>query len=91
MGTKACPGSPLCLTDMSVFSEIPKVVNYSGLGTQTGSKPALVSTIFFLKVIELGKNATDEFYSSSKWSFWQANIKICLILVYWDAKELIIL
>ena len=27
MGTSACPGSPFCLTDMSVFAEIPKVVN----------------------------------------------------------------
>ena len=27
MGTRACPGSPLCLTDVSVFAEIPKVVN----------------------------------------------------------------
>ena len=27
MGTGACPGSPLCLTDVSVFAEIPKVKN----------------------------------------------------------------
>ena len=27
MGTGVCPGSLLCLTDMSIFAEIPKVVN----------------------------------------------------------------
>ena len=27
MGTGVYPGSPLCLTDMSIFAEIPKVVN----------------------------------------------------------------
>ena len=27
MGTGACPGSPLCLTDVYIFAEIPKVVN----------------------------------------------------------------
>ena len=27
MGTEACPVSPLCLTDVSVFAEIPKVVS----------------------------------------------------------------
>jgi hypothetical protein len=37
--------------------------------------------------MELGKNATDELYSSSKWPFWQASIKIHLILVYWDARN----
>ena len=26
MGTGACPGSPLCLTNVSVFAEIPKVM-----------------------------------------------------------------
>ena len=26
IGTGACPGSPLCLTDVSIFAEIPKVV-----------------------------------------------------------------
>ena len=40
----------------------------------------------FLKTMELGKNATDEPYSSYKWPFWQANMKIHLILVYWDAR-----
>ena len=40
----------------------------------------------FLKTIELEKNATDELYNSSKWPFWQANMKIHLILVYWDAR-----
>ena len=37
--------------------------------------------------MELGKNATDELYSCSKWPFWQANMKIHLILVYWDARN----
>ena len=37
--------------------------------------------------MELGKNATNELYSCSKWPFWQANIKIHLILVYWDARN----
>ena len=39
-----------------------------------------------MKTIELGKNATDELCNSSKWPFWQANMKIHLILVYWDAR-----
>jgi hypothetical protein len=37
--------------------------------------------------MELGKNATDELYSSSKWPLWQASIKFHLILVYWDARN----
>ena len=37
--------------------------------------------------MELGKNATNELYSCSKWPFWQANMKIDLILVYWDARN----
>ena len=37
--------------------------------------------------MELGKNATDELYSSSKWPFLQANMKINLILDYWDARN----
>ena len=37
--------------------------------------------------MELGKNATNELYSSSEWTFWQADIKIHLILVYWDARN----
>ena len=41
----------------------------------------------FLKTMELAKNATDELYTSSKWPFWQANMKIHLILVYWDARN----
>ena len=36
--------------------------------------------------MELGKNAMDELCNSSKWPFWQANMKIHLILVYWDAR-----
>ena len=39
-----------------------------------------------MKAIELAKNATDELYNSSKWPFWQASMKIHLILVYWDAR-----
>ena len=39
-----------------------------------------------MKTIELEKNATDELYNSSKCPFWQANMKIHLILVYWDAR-----
>jgi hypothetical protein len=42
---------------------------------------------FVLKTMELGKNATDDLCNSSKWPFWQANIKIHLILVYWDARS----
>ena len=38
-------------------------------------------------MMESGKNATNELYSSSKWPFWQANIKIHLILVYWDDRN----
>ena len=30
MGTGACPSSPLCLMNVSVFAEIPKVVNSLG-------------------------------------------------------------
>ena len=41
---------------------------------------------FFLKRMELGKNATDDLCNSSKWPFWQASMKIHLILVYWDAR-----
>ena len=37
--------------------------------------------------MELGKNAMDELYSSSKWPFWQAIMKIHSILFYWDAKN----
>ena len=37
--------------------------------------------------MELKKNATDELYSSSKWPFWYANMKIHLILVFWDARN----
>ena len=36
--------------------------------------------------MELGKTATDELHSSPKQPFWQANMKIHLILVYWDAR-----
>ncbi len=35
----------------------------------------------------LGKNAMDKLYSSSKQPFWLANMKIHLILVYWDARN----
>ena len=38
-------------------------------------------------MVELAKNATDELFSSSKWPFWQANMKIHLILVYRDARN----
>ena len=41
----------------------------------------------FLKRMELGKNATDDLCNSSKWPFWQASMKIHLILVYWDARN----
>ena len=37
--------------------------------------------------MELGKNATDDLCNSSKWPFWQANVRIHLILVYWDARN----
>ena len=37
-------------------------------------------------MMELGKTATDELHSSPKRPFWQANMKIHLILVYWDAR-----
>jgi hypothetical protein len=46
-----------------------------------------ISRQFFLKTMELGKNAMDDLCSSSKWPFWQANKKIHLILVYWDAMN----
>jgi hypothetical protein len=46
-----------------------------------------ISRQFFLKTMELGKNAMDDLCSSSKWPFWQANMKIHLILVYWDARN----
>ena len=42
---------------------------------------------FFLKRMELGKNPTDDLCNSSKWPFWQASMKIHLILVYWDARN----
>ena len=29
----------------------------------------------------------NQLYSCSKWPFWQANIKIHLILVYWDVRN----
>ena len=40
MGTGACSGSPLCLTNVSVFAEDPQsrefpLHHYSGLGPQT--------------------------------------------------------
>ena len=40
MGTWACPGSPLCLTNVSVFAEDPQsrefpLHHYSGLGIRT--------------------------------------------------------
>ena len=40
MGTRACPSSPLCLMNMSVFAEDPQsreftLHHYSGLGTRT--------------------------------------------------------
>ena len=37
--------------------------------------------------MELGKNATDDLCNSSKWPFWQANVRIHLILVCWDARN----
>ena len=37
--------------------------------------------------MELGKNATNELYNCSKWPFWEANMKIHFILVYWDARN----
>ena len=37
--------------------------------------------------MELGKNASNELYSCSKWPFWEANMKIHFILVYWDARN----
>ena len=36
--------------------------------------------------MELGKNAMDDLCNCSKWPFWQANMKIHMILVYWDAR-----
>ena len=40
MGTGACPGTTLCLTNVSVFAEDPQshefpLHHYSGLGTRT--------------------------------------------------------
>ena len=48
MGTGACPGSPLCLMNVSVFAEDPQsrefpLHHYSGLGTGTG-----IVILFFL-------------------------------------------
>ena len=40
-----------------------------------------------LKTMELGNNATNQLYSCSKWPFWEANMKINFILVYWDARS----
>ena len=37
--------------------------------------------------MELETNATDDLCNSSKWPFWQAIMKIHLILVYWDARN----
>ena len=37
--------------------------------------------------MELGKSATNELCSCSKWPFWQAKIEIHFILVYWDARN----
>ena len=37
--------------------------------------------------MEVGKNPTDDPCNSSKWPFWQASMKIHLILVYWDARN----
>ena len=59
MGIGACPGSPLCLTDVSVFAEIPKVVNSlctitvvweleSNIILSSISLCALISTLFGL-------------------------------------------
>ena len=36
--------------------------------------------------MELGKTATDELHSSSKRPIWEANMKIHVILVDWDAR-----
>ena len=59
------------------------------MGLSYGSKVALLFSVEKknLKTMELGKSATNELYSCSKWPFWQANIKIHLILVYWDARN----
>ena len=35
--------------------------------------------------MKLGTNGTDDLCNSYKWPFWQASMKIHLILVYWDA------
>ena len=37
--------------------------------------------------MELGKNATDDLCNSSKWPFWQANVRIHLISVYRGARN----
>ena len=62
----------------------PKRVCHTGLKLRYFFQSIFFS---FLKKIELGKNATNELYSCSKWPFWQANVRIHLISVYRGARN----
>ena len=78
------------ISNFKTFASIDSLTTFSQMGLSYGSKVALLFSVeifFFLKKMELGKNATNELYSCSKWPFWQANMKIDLILVYWDARN----
>ncbi len=66
-----------------LLKSFPESIGFTGLNLRYFK----ISQKNFLKTMELGKNATNEVYCSSKWPFWQANIKIHLVLVYWDARN----
>jgi hypothetical protein len=78
------------ISNFKTFATTDSIKTFSGMPLSYGSKAALlfsVENLFFLKKMELGKNATNELYSCSKWPFWEANMKIHFILVYWDARN----
>ena len=92
---KSCGAIPTAtfgnkISNFKTFATTDSIKTFSQKGLSYGSKVALLFSVenyFFLKKMELGKNATNELYSCSKWPFWQANMKIDLILVYWDARN----
>ena len=78
------------ISNFKTFATTDSIKTFSQKGLSYGSKVALLFSVenyFFLKKMELGKNATNELYSCSKWPFWEANMKIHFILVYWDARN----
>ena len=66
MGTGACPGSPLWLTDVSVFAEIPKVVNSLCTNTVVCEPGQCVKTILLCQNYFI---VSKLFYCVKPWRF----------------------